>query len=119
MRAGRSGVQVILGGPLEKDLRDEKGFVANASYGGRLFREVSTCWDDVGYFTVHRYHVRSPRDVVFKPLGPKRARGRSKRARAGVRIRDSDIILRSKPFLAIVKKALANLERGAAWTQVE
>ena len=102
-----------MAGPLEREYEDEDGFVGKASAGGPLWRELRQCWDDVEHLDVHQKNVTRGKDIVLKPMDDSRARGRSKQVRAGVRIRDADVILRREPLLAAVRKAVAKLQTQA------
>lgn len=93
---------MILAGPLEKKYKDETGLEVKVD---NLFREENTCWDDVPYFKVHKYHVTSAADIHFNPLQGTRATGNAKRD-AENRLRDSDVTLRKKQFLKLLKTAV-------------
>lgn len=98
-------MQVILAGPLEGPHADEEGLVSEVT---NSFWEAETCWDDVPYFRVHRYHVTDPADIDFKPLIAARVSDR-REFDAMRRLRDADVTLTSEKLVAVMQDAVRDL----------
>jgi len=106
-----------MAGPPEFNYEDESGLVVNVSAHAPPFRELNNCWDSVGYFKVHRYHVTDAADIIVKPISADRAKRAQRTERAAIRLRDADIVLRAEPFVRVVAEAVAQLQQQRRGTQ--
>lgn len=99
-------MQVILVGPLDSEAIGTDGKPHFAE--GEGFHESRGCWTQMGYLTVHEYHVEDVADIEFqKTMRTKSVHiGHNDRDWEAVRVRDAHVHVRAAKLVPLLKEAL-------------